>query len=88
MEYERPHNYPEDYPHENGMYEHKCVQCNSFFNGHKRRTHCKVCYIKNLENQSYVFRQLLNANEEYGLGVSLTHPKLTKAIEKARKVLS
>ena len=33
----------EDFPHENGNYTNKCVQCGELFSGHKRRTTCKLC---------------------------------------------
>lgn len=45
----RVHDYIEDFPHENGRYEHQCVECNSIFIGHKRRRTCKVCGDANQE---------------------------------------
>lgn len=38
--------YPEDFPHENGMYLNKCYTCDKTFIGHKRRNPCKVCYTE------------------------------------------
>jgi hypothetical protein len=35
--------WPEDFPHENGMYMCKCRECNQRFFGHKRRMICKEC---------------------------------------------
>jgi len=43
----RVHDYIEDFPHENGRYSHQCVECNTMFEGHKRRRTCKVCGDKN-----------------------------------------
>jgi len=39
----RVHDWIEDFPHENGRYDHQCRECNSLFQGHKRRSTCKVC---------------------------------------------
>lgn len=36
-------NWTEDYPHENGNYVNKCIECGGWFNGHKRRVQCKLC---------------------------------------------
>ena len=33
----------EDFSHENGNYQCRCIECNSVFLGHKRRVVCKVC---------------------------------------------
>ena len=35
--------WPEDFDHENGNYECKCLTCGNMFRGHKRRVICKVC---------------------------------------------
>ena len=35
--------WPEDFPHDNGIYENICGQCTKHFLGHKRRPICKVC---------------------------------------------
>lgn len=35
--------WPEDFPHENGMYECICLHCSHHFLGYKRRMCCKVC---------------------------------------------
>lgn len=37
------HDWPEDFPHENGNYENKCGQCSATFFGYKRRMTCKAC---------------------------------------------
>ena len=37
------HDWPEDFSHENGDYECKCLTCGSTFRGHKRRVICKTC---------------------------------------------
>ena len=34
----------DDFSHENGNYENRCVRCDSTFYGHKRRLVCKKCY--------------------------------------------
>jgi hypothetical protein len=36
-------NWPEDSAHENGNYSNKCVACDKYFVGHKRRCVCRVC---------------------------------------------
>jgi hypothetical protein len=36
-------NWPEDFPHENGMYECICLHCKHHFLGYKRRMSCKSC---------------------------------------------
>ena len=33
----------EDFPHENGMYQNRCMDCGLLFFGHKRRVWCKLC---------------------------------------------
>lgn len=33
----------EDFAHENGNYQNKCVNCGELFIGHKRRPLCKIC---------------------------------------------
>lgn len=38
-----PHDFPEDFEHENGMYMNKCCHCQVTFLGYKRRVSCKVC---------------------------------------------
>jgi hypothetical protein len=38
-----PANWPEDFGHENGMYECACCHCGRHFLGHKRRPACRVC---------------------------------------------
>ena len=38
--------WPEDFPHENGMYYCRCVHCKEQFIGYKRRVVCKECSIK------------------------------------------
>lgn len=35
----------EDFKHENGKYENKCIECKRKFIGHKRRVLCKACAI-------------------------------------------
>lgn len=42
----RPRDWPEDFPHDNGMYMCKCSVCGEQFTGHKRRVVCKVCANK------------------------------------------
>lgn len=34
----------EDFEHENGQYECRCIMCNRSFVGHKRRVICKICH--------------------------------------------
>ena len=43
---DNPHNWTEDFDHENGKYENKCTRCNSLFIGYRGRWVCKVCYRK------------------------------------------
>jgi hypothetical protein len=35
--------WPEDFNHENGRYQCRCVVCGGMFYGHKRRVVCKEC---------------------------------------------
>lgn len=35
--------WPEDFPHENGVYNNWCSACKKNFLGHKRRFICKLC---------------------------------------------
>jgi hypothetical protein len=37
------HDFPEDFHHENGMYQNRCKSCNVLFLGYKRRIICKLC---------------------------------------------
>lgn len=37
------HDWPEDWPHENGMYYCRCIECKERFIGYKRRVICKSC---------------------------------------------
>jgi len=38
-----PRDWPEDFPHDNGMYMNGCTTCKETFIGYKRRVTCKVC---------------------------------------------
>lgn len=38
--------WPEDFEHENGNYQRRCITCEGAFIGHKRRHQCKVCADK------------------------------------------
>ena len=38
-----PHDWPEDFNHENGNYQNRCCQCEVDFAGYKRRVVCKAC---------------------------------------------
>lgn len=40
----------EDFPHENGMYQNKCIYCKESFIGYKRRCVCKICNKNIQEN--------------------------------------
>ena len=40
---DNPHNWQEDFSHENGNYFCRCVNCKKMFIGHKRRVICKLC---------------------------------------------
>lgn len=42
-------NWPEDFSHENGMYENLCCLCKRSFLGHKRRVVCKSCATERQE---------------------------------------
>jgi len=41
--YSNPKDWPEDFSHENGNYQCRCVGCGELFTGHKRRVVCKEC---------------------------------------------
>ena len=38
-----PHDWTEDFGHENGQYPNRCIVCEALFYGYKRRHVCKVC---------------------------------------------
>lgn len=38
-----PRDWPEDFKFENGNYQNKCMFCENFFYGYKRRICCKLC---------------------------------------------
>lgn len=42
-----PQDWPDDFPHENGIYMCTCAECGGEFTGHKRRLQCKLCFNKN-----------------------------------------
>jgi len=41
---EKTRDWEEDFKHENGNYQCKCIYCSEFFVGHKRRVICKICH--------------------------------------------
>lgn len=43
-----PHDYTEDFDHENGRYFNNCNICGAHFEGHKRRVICRVCNTNGL----------------------------------------
>lgn len=48
------HDWKEDFSHENGNYQNRCITCGTMFLGHKRRVECKICAEKpnsNAQNQ-------------------------------------
>jgi hypothetical protein len=51
-----PHDWPEDWPHNNGMYLGRCRSCGAQFIGHKRRMTCRVCAADSLERENEVLR--------------------------------
>lgn len=57
-----PSDWPEDFPHENGIYNCICCFCQGEFTGHKRRVCCKTCdtVIPEIKNQPYVSREIFN----------------------------
>ena len=42
----KPEDWPEDFRHENGIYECSCCVCQNTFTCHKRRVTCKSCAMK------------------------------------------
>jgi len=65
--------YVEDFPHENGMYMHICVNCKEKFLGHKRRIHCKTCDLTNSPRVTFsvpeIYRVktgIMASDESYG----------------------
>jgi len=44
-------NWPEDFSHENGMYENICLHCTKHFLGYKRRMTCKHCATTSAEKK-------------------------------------
>lgn len=68
----QPHarDWTEDFDHENGQYQCRCITCNNLFIGHKRRLVCKVCSGKGAmdffkEGMLYAAR-ILNASTVNG----------------------
>jgi hypothetical protein len=47
----------EDYSHENGMYQNKCLECHELFFGHKRRVMCKECFNKPPDWETLALKQ-------------------------------
>lgn len=48
--------WPEDWPHENGMYYCRCIHCKEQFLGYKRRVVCRECDVtmkKPVEQEKY-----------------------------------
>jgi hypothetical protein len=41
-----PHDWPEHFAHENGMYQNRCCHCQALFTGHKRSPACRKCYYE------------------------------------------
>lgn len=41
-----PRDWAEDFDHENGQYQCRCIDCGEGFVGHKRRPVCKLCATK------------------------------------------
>ncbi len=42
----------EDFSHENGNYQNKCMDCGLYFYGHKRRVVCKICDVKVVDDNT------------------------------------
>lgn len=43
--------WPEDFAHENGNYQCRCICCNDLFMGHKRRVVCRVCDVPSFREE-------------------------------------
>lgn len=63
----------DDFPHENGMYEHICFNCKERFIGHKRRITCKTCEITNRARVTFFVPEIyrlkigiMGSDESYG----------------------
>ena len=56
------HDFPEDFEHENGMYQNTCQHCKVSFLGYKRRLVCKVCDEMAVDEsiESTARREILN----------------------------
>lgn len=65
----------EDFSHENGNYQCKCVKCESMFAGHKRRVICKECSSEGFD--MFKFCQSMNLGQA-ALFNQLTNEDLTR----------
>lgn len=68
--------FPEDFHHENGCYQNRCIDCKQLFLGYKRRLVCKVCEAANLNTQK-VMNDAIDARMDKSLD------RLEEIIEKA-----
>lgn len=68
-----PHDWPEDFPHENGNYLCKCTDCEIDFIGYKRHTVCKACV---LENREQAIRKLLDDAQKLEADRDKAHTKM------------
>lgn len=74
---ETHHDWTEDFSHENGNYNCKCLHCGCIFVGHKRRVQCKACsfiaasrdmlprLVKALEHEMETSKTLANCFEQW-----------------------
>ena len=68
VDYDRAHNWLEDFHHENGKYEDQCSQCNVLFIGHERRSHCKICAFNILEKNNDTLMRFINEEMKMSAG--------------------
>ena len=68
-----PGDFVEDFPHENGMYQHICLNCKEKFIGHKRRLTCKTCELTHRPSVTFSVPEMyrmtdgfMGSDESYG----------------------
>lgn len=70
----RPHDWSEDFEHENGCYQNNCCHCNTIFLGHKSRVSCKVCVEKSQKSWDAL------TEEEKKESIELTAAKIERLL--------
>lgn len=64
--------WPEDFPHENGMYYCRCVHCKDRFIGYKRRVVCRKC------DTNIKAGAMVNSDGGYSIGTQVKYEEFVK----------